>query len=331
MPCKVCAYMTTCRLSGLKRVGKDESSGAWGEVPFESDWTPGRQWVQVLRRPGKLAVVCLDGYLSKDFDQDDEGSCHRRAAVQHLALISCLVDNVQLLRRSAEDAKRDAKQWASSSGDGDPTGAHVEEAGAGQEDEEAASAYQSGNVGKATRLIDVVRSAIGANQITAGSRELTAMMQQLCRFQQSALCSTAELQATITPERGERRINMPGRIFSGAAVPPQDQVKAIKSQQICASKERVKMIQGIQNMAVAHGTDRSAAARSVLTGFGDGDIQMTVADLEDMVDDAEPRVEVQFGPSTSFLEAGKGLVAGLTLTPKRWNWLVAKHRESHLG
>ncbi|KAH6869232.1 hypothetical protein B0T10DRAFT_418792, partial [Thelonectria olida] len=133
---------------------------------------PGRQWVQVLRRPGKHAVVCLDGYLSKDFDQDDEGSCHRRAAVQHLALfvpwesflgeerddindiwararealhprISCLVDNVQLLRRSAEDAKRDAKQWASSSGDGNLTGAHVEEAGAGQADEESASAYQS--------------------------------------------------------------------------------------------------------------------------------------------------------------------------------------------
>jgi hypothetical protein len=199
--------------------------------------------------------------------------------------ISCLVDNVQLLRRSAEDAKRDAKQWASSSGDGDGTGGHVEEAGAGQADEESASAYQSDNVGNATRLVDVIRSAVGANQITAGSRGLTALMQQLCRFQQSALCSTAELQATITPERGERRINMPGRMFSGAAVPPQDQVKAIKSQQICASKERVKMIQGIQNMAAAHGTDRSAAARSVLAGFGDGDIQMTAADLEEMVDD----------------------------------------------
>ncbi|KAM6508126.1 hypothetical protein FALCPG4_018013 [Fusarium falciforme] len=222
----------------LKRVGKDESSGAWGEVPFESDWTAGRQWVQVLRRPGKHAVVCLDGYLSKDFDQDDEESCHHRAAVQHLASfvpwesflgeerddindiwararealhprISCLVDNVQLLRRSAEDAKRDAKQWASSSGGGEPAGAHVEETGAGQADEEAASAYQSDNVGKATRLLDVVRSAVGANQITAGSRELRAAMRQLCRFQHSALSSTAELHATITPERGERRITVP--------------------------------------------------------------------------------------------------------------------------
>ncbi|RSL84092.1 hypothetical protein CDV31_016748 [Fusarium ambrosium] len=192
----------------LKRVSKDERSNGWGEVPFESDWSP-----------GKHAVICFDGYLSKDFDQDDEGSCHH--------------------------AKRDAKQWASSSGDEDLMGAHVEEAGAGQEDEEAASAYQSDNVGSATRLIDVVISAVGANQITARPRKFTAMVQRLCRFQQSALSSTAELQATVTPERSERRINTPGRVFSGAAVPPQDQVKAIKSQQICASKERVKMIQGI--------------------------------------------------------------------------------------
>jgi hypothetical protein len=63
----------------LQRVGKDGSSGAWGEVPFESGWAPGKHWVQVLRRPGKHAVVCFDGYLSKAFDQDDE-SCHRRYA-----------------------------------------------------------------------------------------------------------------------------------------------------------------------------------------------------------------------------------------------------------
>jgi hypothetical protein len=62
----------------LKRVSKDEIPAAWGEVPFESEWKSGRGWLQVLRRPGKHASVCLDGYLSKDFDQDDEESCYRR-------------------------------------------------------------------------------------------------------------------------------------------------------------------------------------------------------------------------------------------------------------
>ncbi|KAM4062523.1 ATP-dependent DNA helicase PIF1 [Hirsutella rhossiliensis] len=332
----------------LQRVGKEGCSGAWGEVPFESGWEAGRDWVQVLRRPGKHAVVCLDGYLSKDFEQDDEESGHRRAAVQHLALFVpweaflgeergdindiwrrareqlpprtlCLVDNVQLLRRSAEDARRDAKQWAASGGDGDPGGAlgAGEEGGQHPGDHDAASAYQSDNVGNATRLIDVVRSAAGASQITAGSRELSGMIQQLCRFQQSALVSTAELQAAIVRERDGRHIDMPGQVFSGAAVPPQDQVKAIKSQQTCASRERVKMIQGIQSMAPAHGTDRGAAERSVLTGFGEEDVQMTRAEAEETAGNAGAGMEVRLGPSTSFLEAGKGLTTRLTLNKKQ--------------
>ncbi|KAM4066723.1 PIF1-like helicase [Hirsutella rhossiliensis] len=172
---------------------------------FEDGWAPGRRWVQVLRRPGKHATVCLDGYLSKDFTYDDE-SCYRRAAVQHLALFvpwSPSWAKEQLLRRSAEDAKRDAKQWAASSGDGDPTVAHVEEGGAGEAGAESAATYQPNSIGDATRLIDVVRGAVGANQVTAKSPELMAMIQQLCRFQQSALRSTAELEATALIERGE--------------------------------------------------------------------------------------------------------------------------------
>ncbi|XP_044715093.1 PIF1 protein [Hirsutella rhossiliensis] len=188
----------------LKRIGNDESWAAWGEMSFEDGWAPGRRWVQVLRRPGKHATVCLDGYLSKDFTYDDE-SCYRRAAVQHLALFvpwSPSWAKEQLLRRSAEDAKRDAKQWAASSGDGDPTVAHVEEGGAGEAGAESAATYQPNSIGDATRLIDVVRGAVGANQVTAKSPELMAMIQQLCRFQQSALRSTAELEATALIERG---------------------------------------------------------------------------------------------------------------------------------
>ncbi|XP_044716005.1 PIF1-like helicase domain-containing protein [Hirsutella rhossiliensis] len=276
----------------------------------------------VLRRPGKHATVCLDGYLSKDFTYDDE-SCYRRAAVQHLALfvpwesflgegtgeinsiwarardamaprISCLVDNVQLLRRSAEDAKRDAKQWAASSGDGDPTVAHVEEGGAGEAGAESAATYQPNSIGDATRLIDVVRGAVGANQVTAKSPELMAMIQQLCRFQQSALRSTAELEATALIERGERRLSMPGRGFFGAALPPQDQVKAIKSQQRSPR-------------SVAKGDDR----------FREDEVEMTMADSDETAIDAGAGMDVQFGPSTSFLAAGKVLATRLTLNKRQ--------------
>ncbi|XP_044715145.1 PIF1-like helicase domain-containing protein [Hirsutella rhossiliensis] len=186
----------------------------------------------VLRRPGKHATACLDGYLSKDFTYDDE-SCYRRAAVQHLALFvpwSPSWAKEQLLRRSAEDAKRDAKQWAASSGDGDPTVAHVEEGGAGEAGAESAATYQPNSIGDATRLIDVVRGAVGANQVTAKSPELMAMIQQLWR------------------------------VFAGAALPPQDQVKAIKSQQRCEGDDRFREDEVEMTMADSDETAIDAGA-----------------------------------------------------------------------
>ncbi|KJK73762.1 hypothetical protein H634G_10967 [Metarhizium anisopliae BRIP 53293] len=300
----------------LKRIDGNKRQVAWGEVPFESGWAPGRCWVQVLRRPGKQAIVCLDGYLSKDFDDDDdEDSCHRRAAVQHLALfvpwqsfvgeesgdincmwararaaltprISCFVDNVQLLRRSAEDAKRDAKQWAATSSDGDFTAVHPEEDGAGQAGEYHGSVYQADRTGNTMRLVDVVRSAIGVNQITTGSPEITAMMQELSRFQQSPLTKT------------DKHI--------GAGILRSHHTTA-ESQQICASREKEKMIQGIQ----------SAAVRGELMGIGEDDIQMTGTDFEQTAVEACKGMQIRFGASTSFLEAGKTLVTRLTLNKRQ--------------
>lgn len=53
----------------LKRKGK--GAGAWGEIQFDSAWPPSQIWVQALRKPGKHAVVCLDGYLSMDFSEEE--------------------------------------------------------------------------------------------------------------------------------------------------------------------------------------------------------------------------------------------------------------------
>jgi hypothetical protein len=46
-------------------------------VDFDSAWPLSQTWVQVLRDPGRDAIVCLDGYLSMDFSEDDE-SYYRR-------------------------------------------------------------------------------------------------------------------------------------------------------------------------------------------------------------------------------------------------------------
>lgn len=59
----------------LKR--KRGRSGPRGALEFEEAWPLSKTWVQELRKPGEHAVVCLDGYLSMDFAQEDE-RCHRR-------------------------------------------------------------------------------------------------------------------------------------------------------------------------------------------------------------------------------------------------------------
>ena len=59
----------------LKRKSKAEAIR--GEVEFDSAWPLLQAWVQVLRYLGKYAIVCLDGYLSMNFTEDDELH-HRR-------------------------------------------------------------------------------------------------------------------------------------------------------------------------------------------------------------------------------------------------------------
>ncbi|KAM4064178.1 PIF1-like helicase [Hirsutella rhossiliensis] len=227
------------------REGGAEGGSAWAYINANQlYWAVFRRWRHLrrasgaeatgdapdetaLRRPGCGATVCVDGYLSKEFSEEDDESCHRRAAVQHLALFVPW-NNVQLLRRSAEDAKRDAKQWAA----------------------------------------------------TAEEGELLAMTQQLCRFQQSALGSAAELAATVVAdERAGRRVNLPGSALSGRHCRGKKRCGP-SSRSRGARRGAERAIQGIQGggAAAGVGADRGAALRGVMGGFGEDDIDVTAAD-----------------------------------------------------
>ncbi|KID83958.1 arrestin domain-containing protein [Metarhizium guizhouense ARSEF 977] len=299
---------------------------AWGEIPFQAGSPFAREWIQVLRRPGQRAVVCIDGFLSVDFNEKIEGSRVSRAAVQHLALfvpwesflsvatgdidgiwrdqqkvlsgrIRFVVDNVQLLRQSAEDAKRDAKQWAASSGEGDPSMA-LDEPEHGELQSEDGPSYRGDSVGEAQRLVDVVSSARNARQITAGSKELANMVQKLSRFQQEALCSTDELHASCVVENGTRRVGQGfGHHLSGA-----------KS----ASKEVERLIQGIQTQSrmVDAESCPSAPARHNCNDL-DGDVQTTGQPS------ADPSVSLQWGTPSSFLAEGERLCVDFTLNSRQ--------------
>ena len=244
------------------------------------------------------------GDINAIWEREKQALCRR---------ILFLVDNIQLLRRSAEDANRDAKQWAAMSGE-------TVESGVAGDDDELTTVYRSDNIGNATRLIDVLRSTIASQQITAGSKEISAIVQKLYRFQATALCSIDDLCATIVPERGERTLNVPGQSFSGAEVPRQEHLRHIKSQQKSVSKEREKMIQGIQRVQQLpddNTTSHSAAVYSVLNGFGDQNVNITTTDSEILVQGTEPSMDIRFGASTSFSAAGRQLAELFTLNRRQ--------------
>ena len=222
-----------------------------------------------------------------------------------------LIDNIQLLRQSAEDAKSDAKQWAAMSGEKDSS----REAADG--DEESRTMYRSDSIGNATRLIDVLRSTVASQQITADSKEISAMIQKLYRFQATALCSTDDLCAVVVPESGERTLSVPGQPFSAAVIPSQEHLRYIKSQQKSLSKEREKMIQGIQGLSDVNTTGHSAAVYSVLNGSGDQNVDITATDSETLVQGTEPAIDIRFGPSTSFSEAGRQVAESFTLNHRQ--------------
>ncbi|KAJ0129047.1 Uncharacterized protein HZ326_25057, partial [Fusarium oxysporum f. sp. albedinis] len=343
-------YMSIVR---LKRKGK--GAGTWGEVQFDRSWHRSQTWVQALRRPGEHAVVCFDGYLSTDWSDETEGYYQRYvwAAVQHLALfvpwesflsegagdinaiwerqkralprrISFAVDNIQLLHRSAEDAKRDARQWAAQSGDGD--GDPGVDTARSECDTEPQTAYRSDCVGTATRLLDVLRQAMARTEITAGSKEIWTIAQQLSQFQQSALRSTEELHGIIVSERGLRTMSRAEKSSAGADVAWQEHVKCIKSQQTSASREKEKMIQGIQNQLDSNTAGHEPTVYNMLNGFGEHEIRLTATDAETLGRCVRPSTTIQFGPSTSFSEVGRQLSRSFTLNRKQGIalWLICR-------
>jgi hypothetical protein len=96
-------------------------------------------------------------------------------------------------------------------------------------------------------------------------------------------------------------------------VPRQDKVKSIESQQSSASRERERMIKGIQEQAYSNADSHSAATLRVLNGFGEDDISIIPSTPEAEIRPSGPSTSLRLGPSTSFSESGKLVAKALTL------------------
>ncbi|KAG6979113.1 hypothetical protein FocnCong_v010858 [Fusarium oxysporum f. sp. conglutinans] len=339
-------YMSVVK---LKRKGGCVRSG---EVELDRAWPLSASWIQTLRHPNQLAAVCLDGYLGMDFTEEDD-SYYRRyvhpdrqiamsSGTTPWPLHSLACFPVRVIWRDKqdlgdtedmplqahnvasgqhpvaaaigrEDVVRDARQWAALSGEGDPTADAVGSGSTEGHDAQGVE-HRPGGVGLATRLIDVLRNAMTRKEITAGSKEISCMVEQMYRFQATALNSTDDLRATVIPDHGAHIL---GGSISWAEIPRQEQLRSIKSQQNGLSREREKMVQGLQNQLGGTAAADGVAAHSGSDRPGQQDDPTTHADQRGPSRDTGPSTGVMFGPSTSFCETGRQVAESFTLNQRQ--------------
>lgn len=204
--------------------------------------------------------------------------------------ISFVVNNTQLIRRSAEDAKQDARQWAAEFEDTDAAHETIE-FGDGSSNKQRMT-YRSDDIGNTTRLIEVLRTAIGNEQLTKGSTEISTVIQQLCQFQVGGRLSD---QVQCNGSKTSSMMN----------IPSPDQLRSIKMQQGSLSREREKTIQGIQ----MHTTPCAAITKE--------DEHVLETDIQSTDEHLPPSTTVQLGTSTSFSEGGRQLAQCFSLNKRQ--------------
>ncbi|KAF6782568.1 DNA repair and recombination protein, partial [Colletotrichum musicola] len=314
-------------ISGQKRLGHRQ-------VELDASWPLSEAWVQVVRTPDRLATVCIDGYLTTNMAEEDERT-YRRFSVQHLALfvpwqnftaittgdindiwtrekqhlprrLGFVVDNIQLLHRCAQDVQSDIRQWAESSGRGDPTVSVQETAAANNEIDENDSHQQrqSSAATVATRLVDVFRRAASQGEVTARSPSIISTIQQLTRFLDTYLDNDDELSLSVVPETSSQHRPISDDEIQDApetpTLPTYKEIKVIQQQQRQLSREREQHIRGIQQRRPT-GDDNNIITKEPRL------LPMSTS----------PGMEVDVGHRPSFREAGVNVAASLSLNERQ--------------
>ncbi|EXL64589.1 hypothetical protein FOPG_19154 [Fusarium oxysporum f. sp. conglutinans race 2 54008] len=166
-------------------------------------------WIQKLRKPPEYAVPIFQGFISDDH-LDEHPVYFKRNSVLHLALfvpwenflsktrgditgiwsnyavtlcprLRSHVSNISLLRKSAEDARKDAKLWASRS-EGDDT-VDVEfplDEGDYSDEPTSAERTMAEHHQTYTALLQTLRNAVRDSDATRESPVLQSLIQDLC-------------------------------------------------------------------------------------------------------------------------------------------------------
>ncbi|KAM4064303.1 PIF1-like helicase [Hirsutella rhossiliensis] len=270
-------------------------------------------WMQKLRRPDQYAVPIFQGYISDDHD-DDHPVYIKRNSVLHLALfvpwenfiseslgditdiwtthrarlcprLRFYVSNICLLRKSAEDARKDAKLWASRSEGDDTIDVEYPLDDGRYEEEPPAMAHRQAY----RALLQILRNAVQHTDATKDSPVLGGLIRDLCEE------NPAEEEQPLVQRQEDLYRNI-----------PHDQ--AAKAQQLM----HLRMLDDIESGS--QGTMLSADGADVddtLARYGDTESAAALPGSD--LNEQGPRMLVDVSPATSFAEMGHTTAASFTL------------------
>ncbi|KAJ3568908.1 hypothetical protein NPX13_g6264 [Xylaria arbuscula] len=286
-------------------------------------------WIQKLRQPPAYAVPIFQGFISDDH-MDEHPVYFKRNSVLHLALfvpwenflseaqgditdiwsnwtatlcprLRSHVSNISLLRKSTEDARKDAKLWASRSEGDDTVDVEFPLDEGDHNDDPTMAEHQQNYIA----LLQTIRSAVRDSDATRGSLVLQGLVRDLCRE------NPEEEGRSFIPRHNDfyQQIRYrQGGLLSQCPIPSAEDVQA-------AAKAQDMLHLRILN-------EMEGGARSNTTLLGDTDIDdllvrqcdTDVPILRQLEDPSvqSPRMFVSVGSTRGFLELG--LLAATTYT-----------------
>ncbi|KAM4064305.1 ATP-dependent DNA helicase PIF1 [Hirsutella rhossiliensis] len=237
-------------------------------------------WMQKLRRPDQYAVPIFQGYISDDHDDDHP---------------------VYIKRKSAEDARKDAKLWATRSEGDDTIDVEYPLDDGRYEEEPPAMAHRQAY----RALLQILRNAVQDTDATKDSPVLGGLIRDLCEEnpaeeEQPFVLRQDDLYRNIPHDQGDALCQFP--------ISRDDVQAAAKAQRLL----HLRMLDDIE----------AGSQRTVLSANGT-DIDDTLARYGDMesaaalpgsdLDEQGPRMLVDVSPVTSFVEMGRTTAASFTL------------------
>ncbi|KAM4062608.1 PIF1-like helicase [Hirsutella rhossiliensis] len=286
-------------------------------------------WMQKLRRPDQYAVPIFQGYISDDHE-DDHPVYIKRNPVLHLALfvpwenfiseslgditdiwtthraglcprLRFYVSNICLLRKSAEDARKDAKLWASRSEGDDTIDVEYPLDDGRYEEEPPAMAHRQAY----RALLQILRNAVQDTDATKDSPVLGGLIHDLCEEnpageEQPFVQRQEDLYRNMPHDQGDALCQLP--------ISRDDVQAAAKAQQLL----HLRMLDDIEGgsqgaMLSADGADID----DTLARYGDTESPAGLPGSD--LNERGPRMLVDVSPATSFAEMGHTAAASFTL------------------